>query len=335
MEKRAICFTEKGRAVLEKLNEKYRENGMEEAVLFDGRNVSSLTEWTKEGFEEGACLIYVSAVGIAVRAVSGVAEDKLKDSPVIVMDDNGQFVIPVLSGHVGGSNKIALTIAELIGAVPVITTSTDGNDAFSADLFAKEQNLIIQNRDGIKKVSAKAIEGKAITLSVKHFPPKEPVDVLVADVVDSAGQFCQTDTADAEYSLLLSPKPYLLGVGTKKGKDSKEAEKFLLSVLSEHGMKVEEVYAICSIDRKEEETCLKAFSAKYRIPFLTFDAEILNEIDGEFSESDYVRSTVGVGNVCERAAMAAGMNRGELIVRKQTGDGITAAVVKRKISCEI
>ena len=339
-EKRAICFTEKGKEVLQKLNEKYLKAGMTEAKIYvmadgsadDGRNisvtddkrknVSSLRDWVQEGFEAGACLIFVSAAGIAVRALSGIAKDKLSDSPVIVMDDNAQFVIPVLSGHVGGGNKIALTIAELIGAIPVITTSTDMNDAFSADLFAKEQNLIIQNREGIKKVSAKAVEGKNITLSVKHFPPKKAVDVLVSDVADSA---------DCEYSLLLTPKPYFVGVGTKRRKDTVEAESFILDVLSKNGIDIKEVYAICSIDRKEDEECLRAFGAKYRIPFLTFDAQILNEVSGEFTDSDYVQSTVGVGNVCERAAMAASMNRGEIVVKKVCGDGITVAVVKRQM----
>jgi cobalt-precorrin 5A hydrolase len=320
MEKRAIAFTDKGREIIEKLNEEYQKKGMEGVAFYD--KSFSVEEFVSRAFEDRACLIFVSAVGIAIRYISKYVNDKLKDTSVIVIDDNGQFVIPILAGHVGGANKVALTIAELLGAVPVITTSTDVNDVFSPDLYAVENNLRIENRDGIKKVSAKAVEGKAVRLSIKSFPPKEPVDVLVSDEKD----------ADQEYSLLLSPKPYVLGVGTKKEKDVKEAEEYILSILEESGIKVDEVYALCSIDRKEEEECLVHFSRKYRIPFITFDAELLSKAEGEFSHSDYVQEKVGVGNVCERAAILGCRNKGELIVPKRTGEGITVAVAKR--SCQ-
>ena len=319
MEKRAIAFTDKGRNVIERLNNEYNKKGMEGVKSYDSS--VSVDEFISQGFEDKACLIFVSAVGIAVRYISKYINDKLTDSPVIVIDDNAQFVIPLVSGHVGGANKTALTIAELLGAVPVITTSTDVNDVFSPDLYAAENNLRIQNRDGIKKVSAKAVEGKAVRLSIKSFPPKEPVDVLISNV----------DDADAEYSLLLSPKPYVLGVGTKKDKAVKEAEDYILSILSEHNIPIDEVYALCSIDRKEDEECLVHFSKKYRIPFITFDADLLNMAEGEFAHSDYVQEKVGVGNVCERAAILGCKNNGELVVQKNAGEGITVAVAKRRI----
>ena len=317
MEKRAIAFTDKGRNVIERLSSEYEKRGMEEVTSYDSS--ISVEEFVGNAFEDKACLIFVSAVGIAVRYISKFVNDKLTDSPVIVIDDNAQFVIPLVSGHVGGANKVALTVAELLGATPVITTSTDVNDVFSPDLYAVENNLKIQNRDGIKKVSVKAVDGKAVRLSIKSFPPKEPVDVLVSNVAD----------ADAEYSLLLSPKPYVLGVGTKKGKDVNEAEEYILSVLEEYRISLDEVYALCSIDRKEEEECLVHFSRKYRIPFITFDANLLSKAEGEFAHSDYVQEKVGVGNVCERAAILGCKNNGELVVSKKAGEGITVAVARR------
>ncbi len=319
MEKRAIAFTEKGRSVIERLSKEYEKRGME-TVISCGVGTSA-EDFVSQGFRDRACLIFVSAMGIAVRYIAKYVNDKFTDSPVIVIDDNAQFVIPLLSGHVGGANKVALTIAELLGAVPVITTSTDVNDVFSPDLYAAENNLKLHNRDMIKAISGKAVEGKAVRLSIKNFPPKEPVDVLVSEVAD----------ADTEYSLLLSPKPYVLGVGTKKGKDVREAEEFILSALEESGILIDEVYVLCSIDRKEEEECLLHFSKKYRIPFLTFDAELLSKAEGDFAHSDYVYEKVGVGNVCERAAILGCKNAGELIVPKRTGEGITVAVAKRRV----
>ncbi len=319
MDKRAVFFTDNGKKVIDKLNMEYSQRGMDTVLSYDSDN--SLEDFVSQSFKDNACLIFVSAIGIALRYISGYVRDKLTDSPVIVIDDNAQFVIPLLSGHVGGANKLALTIAELLDAIPVITTATDINDSFSPDVFAVENHLKIQNREGIKKVSGKAMEGKAITLSVKNYPPKEPVDVLISDVSD----------ADTEYSLLLSPKPYVIGVGTKKGKDFEEAEKFIQSVLADHNISIDEVYSLCSIDRKQNEECLVHFSEKYRVPFITFDAELLEKAVGDFSHSDYVYETVGVGNVCERAAILGCMNSGELVVRKKVSDGITVAVARRNI----
>lgn len=328
MNKIAICFSRRGEEVIKKINEESMRRGIEPAkpyVLRDAEDIpdgfcrvgSSLREWTSEMFSPGNALIFVGAVGIAVRAISGLAADKLVDCPVIVIDDNAQFVIPILSGHMGGANKLAVILAELLGAVPVITTSTDVNDAFSADTFAAENRLSIVNREGIKKVSAKAIEGKKITLSIKDFPPKERVDIIVAD------------ETDAGYSLLLTPKKYTVGIGMKKNKDAAEAEGFFLKALEESGIGVDEVYAICTIDIKEDETAIRFLRDKYRIPVLAFDKELLNKVGGSFSASEFVKSVTGVDNVCERAAVLGAGAYGELVVGKKAADGMTIAVAKR------
>ncbi len=328
MKKIAVCFTRKGQSIIEKLNEESRKRGIEPAEgFFLGTSEDmargftvvncSIGEWTGQHFVPGNALIFVGALGIAVRAIAPFLEDKLRDCPVVVIDDAGQFVIPVLSGHVGGANKLAATIAELIDAIPVITTSTDVNDAFSADLLAVENRLTIANREGIKKVSAKAIEGKKITLSVKNYPPEEKVDVVVAD------------ETDAEYSLLLKPKRFFVGAGMKKGKDSAAFEEFFLETLEQCGIAASDVYALCTIDLKEDEEAITAIRDKYRIPVISFDKEILNKAQGEFEASDFVQKTVGVDNVCERAAIVGAGAGAELILKKQARDGMTLAIAKR------
>lgn len=331
MKKSAICFTRNGRNVIETLN---RESNMQGITPVDGfvcmgsdedpgelkKVTTSVAEWTREHFRQGEALIFVGAAGIAVRALAGLPADKLRESPVLVIDDLGTYVIPILSGHAGGGNKLAVVTAKLLGAQPVITTATDGNAAFSADVFAAENRLTIRNRQGIREVSAKALEGKKITLSIKDYPPREAVDILVAD------------ETDAEYTLLLSPKPYTVGLGLKRDKDREQLENFVLKTLSELGLSVDDVYALCTIDRKEEEPALLALRDKYRIPLLSFDSKLLEKAAGEFDGSEFVRKTVGVDNVCERAAMLGTGNRGELVLKKRAEDGMTIAVARRKMT---
>lgn len=311
MKKAAVFFTDKGKEIISKLNEKLRE------PIEAKDSETPLGEWTETNFREGNALIFIGAAGIAVRSIAPFVKDKLSDSPVIIIDDSGSFVIPLLSGHVGGANKLAATLAECLGAVPVITTSTDVNDCFSVDSFAVENRLGISNRDGIRKVSAKAIEGKAITLSIKDYPPREAVDVIVAD-----------DT-DAEYSLLLKPKDYTVGLGMKKDKDRAELEAFFLETLKGEGLNPEDIYALCTIDIKENEPALKALRDKYRIPVISFDKELLLKAKGEFSSSDFVKETVGVDNVCERSAVLGAGAGAKLILKKTAKDGMTIAIAKR------
>lgn len=312
MKKKIICFTEKGKSVVDKLNTAAAALSIDQA-----KEYSDMDSFVREGFAEGAALIFVGAVGIAVRAISPYVKDKLYDSPVIVIDDAGQFVIPILSGHAGGANKLAATVAGLIDAVPVITTSTDVNEAFSADVFAIENHLTIRNRDGIKKISAKAVEGKPVTISIKDYPPKDAVDIIVAD------------ETDREYSLLLSPKKYVVGIGMKKGKDQEDAEQFLMSILRDNNIDISDVYALATIDVKEDEPTLKYLRDKYRIPLITFEASVLARAEGDFASSGFVKDTVGVDNVCERAASLAAGPHATRIVSKTCGEGMTISVYQR------
>ena len=328
MKKIAVCFTHNGEDIIEKLNTVLEEKGIEKVEAYISKDTEELREgfkrisvpigeWTASVFQPGNALIFVGAVGIAVRSISGLPKDKLSDCPVIVIDDNGQFVIPILSGHAGGSNKLAAILAEVLDAIPVITTSTDVNDTFSVDTFAVENRLNVINRDGIKKVSTKAIEDKKITLSIKNYPPKEKVDVIVADETDK------------EYSLLLKPKKYTVGLGMKKDKDLESVEQFFLKTIKDNNIDVSDIYAICTIDLKEDEAAIKNLRDKYRLPVLSFDKEILNKAQGDFDGSDFVKNTVGVDNVCERAAVVGAGTGAELVLKKQAYDGMTIAIAKR------
>jgi len=320
MVKDIICFTPKGRAIIDKLNNEAQLHGIAPANVFEcfGAASGTLDKFVKSGFAENHALIFVGATGIAVRAVSPYVADKMSDSPVVVIDDAGQFVIPILSGHVGGANKLAIILARLIGAIPVITTSTDVNGAFSVDVFAEENHLTIKNREGIRKVSAKAIEGKPVTISIKDYPPKDKVDITIAD------------ETDAEYTLLLSPKKYTIGIGLKKDRDPDDVEKFIFDTLNVNNINICDVYAVCTIDIKQDEPAIVRFCSKYRIPLITFEAPVLARCEGDFTSSEFVKETVGVDNVCERAALLGAGSGGSIYMKRQAYEGMTVAIAKRR-----
>ena len=147
-----ISFTEKGAELAEKIKRLSKEQQLPcEIHTYHGRKqVENLNAWTKEQFSLRNAIIFIGACGIAVRTIAPFLKDKLTDSPVLVLDEAGNYVIPLLSGHVGGANEIALLLAELLGAVPVITTATDINNAFAIDVFAKSMTYPLIKKKALR-----------------------------------------------------------------------------------------------------------------------------------------------------------------------------------------
>lgn len=363
-----------------------------------------LTEWTGEQMKKRRSLLFIGACGIAVRAIAPFLTDKLNDVPVLVMDEQGRFVIPVLAGHVGGANELAVSLAERMGSTPVITTATDLNHCFAVDLFARRNALHIVNKGGIAKVSSRILAGEEVTMAVEegHFREEAQtlrgrrvsrktnipdgirlvscipefhtdIPIVMTEVIEdipavstestmnvpavsaesttdapvafsesSAGIPGVTESpvdilvAPASYGqgrlLTLRPKEYVIGIGCKRGKAAEQINQFVNRVLKESGISMEQVAAFVSIDRKKDEEGILWMSSHYGIPFVTYSAEELQQVEGTFHASEFVKSQVGVDNVCERAALRFSGPDGMLITGKQAEDGITAAIVKRRWS---
>ena len=117
-----------------------------------------VAEWTKDAFEKYDAIVFVGAAAIAVRSIAPCLKDKLTDPAVLVVDEKNQYVIPILSGHVGGANALAVQLAAYLQAIPVITTATDIQGLFAVDVFAVKNHLLITDRRKAKELSASILE---------------------------------------------------------------------------------------------------------------------------------------------------------------------------------
>ena len=118
-------------------------------------------------------------------------------------------------------------------------------------------------------------------------------------------------------------------MGCKRDTAPEKISAYIDQTLTGLGISKNQVYAICSIDKKRDEAGFLQWSSLERIPFSTYSAEELEAVTGDFTSSEFVKSQVGVDNVCERAALKGCGEEGELVYRKHVSDGMTIAVAKR------
>jgi len=92
---------------------------------YEADRFESIIALTANIFGRYKDLIYVAPCGVVVRAIGPLITNKLTDPAVVVVDAGGRFSISLLSGHEGGANELAVKAGNILGAEPVITTTTE------------------------------------------------------------------------------------------------------------------------------------------------------------------------------------------------------------------
>ena len=327
-----ICFSDAGAVLAQRIAD---------ILHLDQSDIHSITKFAEkyeftshksvcadmgELFSANDALIFIGACGIAVRDIAPHLKNKTVDPAVLVLDDQGKFVIPILSGHIGGANALANHLAAQLGAVPVITTATDGSGKFSCDTWAVTHNCAISSMKTAKDVSA-AILTADVPVSSEFALPQTLPNGLVAGNTGELGIFIGIHT-DAPYTstLRLIPRIVTLGIGCRRDISMETIFAVVKETLEAHRIDTRAVGCVASIDVKADEAGLLACAKVLKAQTVFYTADELNAVPREFAESEFVRKTVGVGNVCERAAVCSG---GTLIIPKTAKDGVTvAAAVK-------
>lgn len=318
-----LAFTSKGLALARKL-----AAAQPGAVARCGENGVTLANWTAAQFAQSDALVFVGAVGIAVRAIAPHCRSKATDPAVVVLDECGRFAIPLLSGHLGGANDLARRLAKACGAVPVITTATDANGVFAVDEWAKHQHCLVAEPARIKKVSSALLAGRTV-----RFASDWPIQGTPPAGVEPAG-----DAAQASFALTITPtmtsnalhiipRIAVLGIGCKRGTPADKLADAFAAFCAETKLAPQSIAAAASIDLKKDELGLAEFGQKQGWPVTFYTADELRAAPGQFAHSDFVQSITGVDNVCERAAvLAAG---GPLVFHKFARTGVTFALAAR------
>ncbi|VEJ35447.1 cobalamin biosynthesis protein CbiG [Aedoeadaptatus ivorii] len=282
-------------------------------------------------FRAAEALVFIGAAGIAVRYIAPWLADKRTDPAVVVIDPAGRYVIPILSGHLGGANALAKELAERLSAEAVLTTASDVLGYEAPDLFAQKRGYVIDDMAAMRWIAARMVAGEAIYwYSERDAGPQYPhlIRVRTPEEADRPGGVVVSERdLSPEHALKLVPRCVHLGVGSKKGTTEADLMRLLENTLDVLGLDRRAIRAVHTIDIKRKEPSIVAVCEELGVSLYGYSAAQLSQNACRCSESDFVKRTVGVGNVSCSAALMGGS---ELLAEKIAERGFTLSVTREE-----
>ncbi|MBY0053838.1 cobalamin biosynthesis protein [Brevibacillus agri] len=289
-------------------------------------------------------LIVIISLGAVVRMIAPLLEDKKKDPGVVVVDDRGENVISVLSGHLGGANELAREVAAVMGARPIITTASDVQKTIPVDLFGRRFGWEWDSADKLTPVSASVVNEEHVAVVNEsgerdwwmHDTPMPPSIREYASIAEAQAAkphaalvvthrlLAPEEQPILDNGVLYRPKVIVLGMGCNRGTSAEEIEAVIRETLDELQFSLKSVKALVTIELKKDEAGLIAVCEKYGWPFVWYSPQELNQV--EISEpSETVFKFTGAYGVSEPAAkLYAGVD--ELVLTKKKSGNVTISV---------
>ncbi|XJZ28668.1 cobalt-precorrin 5A hydrolase [Bacillota bacterium Lsc_1132] len=298
-------------------------------------------------FETYKGLIIIISLGAVVRMIAPLLKDKKTDPAVVVIDDKGEHVISVLSGHIGGANELTKEVAAVLKARPIITTASDVQETIQVDLFGKRFGWVWDSAEKLTPVSAAVVNeekiavvqesgekewwhyGRPLPENIKQY--KSIAEALLekpsAALVITHRNLSEEEQMILHNGVLYRPKVIVLGMGCNRGTTAEEIEAVINETLEELHFSRKSVKAICSIDLKKDEAGLIEVSNKNHWEFICFTPDELNSIK-LVEPSETVFKYTGAYGVSEPAALLySGAEKLELVKKKSGNVTISVAVI--------
>ena len=305
-----------------------------------------LKEFISQIFDKYDYLVFIMATGIVVRTIAPLIISKFSDPAILVMDEKGNNIISLLSGHMGGANEMTLYMSDLLNSHPVITTATDVNKKSSLDMIAKKLNGHIDDfRDNVLKINSMLVNNEEVHLyidgnyKINHqgftlYDEKTDLDkvrnlVIVTNKKDINKILNKNIENLNEKIIKVTPKDIVIGVGCKKNTDSDHMKNSLIKFLSEYNIDINSIKEIGSIEIKKDEKAIIDLAKFLDVKFKTFSVEEISKVDYLYEKSDWVKKNVGVYSVSDPVAHL--LSEGRVIINKQKYDGITFSIGRIEI----
>lgn len=328
-----ISVSEKGK----KLSEKLRSllNNDSTVILADTyyKNVKKTMPFL---FDKYDAVIAIMASGILIRSIAPLINSKVSDPAILNIDEKGEHVISMLSGHLGGANHLTAKIADLINAKPVITTATDVNNKLGIDIIASDLYLNIENPKSIVVINKAILEGKEIIIEINNNYLKKYLEnnTLEIDLLIKNNDNLKPSEMIVKYentTLKLTERTLVAGIGCRRNKSSNEIENALKKVLNDLNIPLTRLNIISSAEIKKDEKGLIKLADKLNIPIYFIEMDKLKLFKSDIVQSSqFVKSKFGIIGVCEPSAMISAGFDSELIYKKTAFDGVTVSIAVSK-----
>lgn len=292
-----------------------------------------LSDAIADNFNRFSCHLFIFSTGIAVRILAPLIRSKLVDPAVVVLDDQGIHAISLLSGHIGKGNIYTKQIAEIIDAVPVITTATDVNNLPAIDVLAGELGLVIETPEAIKHINMAVLKGERIRIDdpMDLLSDKFPAHFIQTGAPDGSGPgvICHWHQHQvSRETLVLRPPVLSIGIGCNRDTPFEEIRDFLQNTLAAEHISRTAVFTLATTEIKNDEKGILELSRHLSVPVQFYSKEELNSVETIENPSQMVEKHLGVKSVCEAAAIL-GAGNGRLIVPKRKNRDVTLAVALR------
>ncbi len=307
-------------------------------------------EFIREIFSKFDAIVGVMASGIIIRAVGPLLKSKMADPAIVCVDVAGRFAVSLVSGHYGGANHLTRLIAKGINATAVITTASEVLGKKSVEELARSLHCKIMNPENLKAVNAIIVEGGEIALLFVGDYRRVPSRVFsykaeIVEHVEQAVEFLKgfdggiivskAPTATASFPkpvVILKPKTVTVGIGARKNVDEKDVLKAVKLALKRAHVPLSVAAKMATVDVKRSSHALANVAERLGLELQFFSLETLRGFSHEdlSPDSEIVKKTLGVGGVCERAALLAVGGKARLILKKMKVDGVTVAVAEEE-----
>jgi cobalt-precorrin 5A hydrolase len=295
-----------------------------------------------ELFKNSNALICLFSLGAVIRLIAPYLKDKKTDPAVIVIDDKTNFVISVLSGHIGGANELTQEISEKLNALPVITTAADVNKTIAVDLVGREFGWKIDDETTVTKISAHMVNAEPIGVfqqtGNKKWYKELPKNVTIYNSLEelkksnSKAHLIISDTIIenglAQESVIYRPQSLVIGIGLHWDTTKDTIKDGIEHCLKKFNLSSKCIAKLVSIKKPEDVQGLIDLGKEMQIPVEYVNREELAEIITP-NPSSTVKAFEGTASVSEAAAIK--ISNGELIVEKQKFPPNLTVAIARKI----
>ena len=257
-------------------------------------------------FSEHGQLVLFMPVGAAMRLLAPWLKDKHCDPAVVCVDDAGRFAVSLLSGHLGGADRLAQEVARALGATPVITSASHVIGTLAVDLLGHEFGWQIDSKsEAVTRASAAVVNGEPVGIlqeaGEREWWPEDrqlPTNVtlysspdelasaewtaalIITDKQTHADDDCSRTEIlhEGKPVVYFRPRALVAGMGCRRGASAEELEQLLVETFDSHNLAPLSLRCIATAELKRDEPGIRELADKYGVPVVCYSADELNSV---------------------------------------------------------